>query len=654
MEKINELKKTDLFSHWANISYLPRWGVLLLDLFIALVALVISIYIGDSIIGFKMENSTTLPLWWQTGLVLVTQCFFFWVFHTYSGILRYSTFVDTMKVALSVGATGIVLIVTNLVVKYAVPGQEPPFLTTVLLIYIFVGITLLFSWRVTIKTIFEYISHRSSGVQKVLIYGTKSAGLSIAKMLQSNMESTYRPVGFISDSKDNMHHNLLGLKVYHLNDELITLMKEKDIHNLIISPIKMKELNPLQDLSIFIENNIRILTTPYFTNYDPDQDENTEISKIGRIESIQVEDLLERPAIDINTNNVEAILSNQVVLVTGGAGSIGSEIVRQIANFKPTAIILMEIAESPLHDLTIDLRRQYPHLQFVPIIADVRDIHMVEEVFAEYHPTVIFHAAAYKHVPLMEDFPNQAIMANVLGTKNMADMAIKYNAERFVMISTDKAVNPTNVMGASKRIAEIYVQSLFLKQVQKDANCTKFITTRFGNVLGSNGSVVPFFKKQIAEGGPVTVTHPDIIRYFMTIPEASCLVLEAATLGEGGEIFCFDMGHPVRIADLAKNMIRLAGYVPGKDIEITYTGLRPGEKLYEELLNQKEITLPTSNQKILVAKVLEYDFDTVATQIQALIEEAKTGKVFPVVQKMKDIVPEFKSKNSVYEQLDKN
>ena len=654
MEKINELKKTDLFSHWANISYLPRWGVLLLDLFIALVALVISIYIGDSIIGFKMENSTTLPLWWQTGLVLVTQCFFFWVFHTYSGILRYSTFVDTMKVALSVGATGIVLIVTNLVVKYAVPGQEPPFLTTVLLIYIFVGITLLFSWRVTIKTIFEYISHRSSGVQKVLIYGTKSAGLSIAKMLQSNMESTYRPVGFISDSKDNMHHNLLGLKVYHLNDELITLMKEKDIHNLIISPIKMKELNPLQDLSIFIENNIRILTTPYFTNYDPDQDENTEISKIGRIESIQVEDLLERPTIDINTNNVGAILSNQVVLVTGGAGSIGSEIVRQIANFKPTAIILMEIAESPLHDLTIDLRRRYPHLQFVPIIADVRDIHMVEEVFAEYHPTVIFHAAAYKHVPLMEDFPTQAIMANVLGTKNMADMAIKYNAERFVMISTDKAVNPTNVMGASKRIAEIYVQSLFLKQVQKDANCTKFITTRFGNVLGSNGSVVPFFKKQIAEGGPVTVTHPDIIRYFMTIPEASCLVLEAATLGEGGEIFCFDMGHPVRIADLAKNMIRLAGYVPGKDIEITYTGLRPGEKLYEELLNQKEITLPTSNQKILVAKVLEYDFDTVATQIQTLIEEAKTGKVFPVVQKMKDIVPEFKSKNSVYEQLDKN
>lgn len=651
MKKLNELKKTDLFSHWVNIGYLPRWGVLLLDLFIALIAFVVSYLIGDSIVGYDLN--VRMPLWEQMGLVLATQCLFFWVFHTYSGILRYSTFVDTLKVTFSVGATGVLLMIINLVIKYAL-HHTAPFLTSILLIYIFAGITLLFAWRVSIKTIFEYISHHSAGVQKVLIYGTKSAGLSIAKMLQSNMESNYRPVGFVADSKDHMHHNLLGLKVYPLNNDLIGLMKSQNITNLIISPLKMKELNPMQDLSIFIENNIRILTTPYFTDYSPShQDEDTK-QKIGRIESIQVEDLLDRPTIHITTNHVEAILTNKVVLVTGGAGSIGSEIVRQVARFNPKAIILLEMAESPLHDLTVDLRRKYPNQQFVPIIADVRDIHMVEEVFAEYHPTVVFHAAAYKHVPLMEDFPTQAIMANVLGTKNMADMAIKYNAERFVMISTDKAVNPTNVMGASKRIAEIYVQSLFLKQVQTNAHCTKFITTRFGNVLGSNGSVVPFFKKQIAEGGPVTVTHPDIIRYFMTIPEATCLVLEAATLGNGGEIFCFDMGHPVRIADLAKNMIRLAGYVPGKDIEIIYTGLRPGEKLYEELLNQKEITLPTSNEKILVAKVREYDFDQVAVSIQALIEDAKQGKVFPVVQKMKDIVPEFKSKNSVYEQLDKN
>lgn len=650
MKKVTELKKTDLFSHWVNIGYLPRWGVLLLDLFIALVAFVISYLIGDSIVGYDLN--APLPLWEQMGLVMVTQYLFFWVFHTYSGILRYSTFVDTVKVALSVGSTGALLIIINVVIKYAM-YQSAPFLTSILIIYIFVSITLLFAWRVSIKTIFEYISHHSDGVQKVLIYGTKSAGLSIAKMLQSNMESHYRPVGFISDSKDNIQHNLLGLKVYPLNNELIALMKNKNINNLIISPIKMKELNPLQDLSIFIENNIHILTTPYFTDYSPSQYDNA-MQKIGRIESIQVEDLLERPTIHLNTDHVEAMLSNEVVLVTGGAGSIGSEIVRQVASFNPKAIILMEIAESPLHDLTVDLRRKYPNLQFVPIIADVRDLSMVEELFAEYHPTVIFHAAAYKHVPLMEDFPTQAILANVLGTKNMADMAVKYGAKRFVMISTDKAVNPTNVMGASKRIAEIYVQSLFLKRVQQDTNCTKFITTRFGNVLGSNGSVVPFFKKQIAEGGPVTVTHPDIIRYFMTIPEATSLVLEASTLGNGGEIFCFDMGHPVRIADLAKNMIRLAGYVPGKDIEITYTGLRPGEKLYEELLNQKEITLPTSNDKILVAKVQEYDFDTIAKQIQTLIAEARTGKVFPVVQQMKDIVPEFKSKNSVYEQLDKN
>ena len=646
MKRMNELKKTDLYSHWVNIGYLPRWGVLLLDLFIALIAFIISYLIGDNIVGYDMN--TPLPLWAQMGLVLITQCMFFVIFHTYSGILRYSTFVDTMKVSFAVGTTGILLIITNIVVKLALQ-QEAPFLTSILLIYIFVGITLLFSWRVVIKTVFEYISHHTDGVQKVLIYGTKSAGLSIAKMLQANMESPYRPVGFISDTNDNMHHNLLGLKVYPLDKDLIAVMKSQNINQIIISPIKMKELNPLHDLSIFIENNIRILTTPYFKDYSPNQDEN--INKIGRIESIQVEDLLERPAIQINTNNVQSILSNKVILVTGGAGSIGSEIVRQVATFNPKAIILLEIAESPLHDLTVDLRRKYPNLQFVPIIADIRNIKMVEDVFAEYHPTVIFHAAAYKHVPLMEDFPTQAILANVLGTKNMADMAIKYNAERFVMISTDKAVNPTNVMGASKRIAEIYVQSLFLKQVQLDSHCTKFITTRFGNVLGSNGSVVPFFKKQIAEGGPVTVTHPDIIRYFMTIPEATCLVLEAATLGNGGEIFCFDMGHPVRIADLAKNMIRLAGLVPGKDIEITYTGLRPGEKLYEELLNQKEMTLPTSNQKILVAKVREYDFDIVTEQIQALINEAERGKVFPVVQKMKNIVPEFKSKNSVYEKL---
>ena len=648
-KSLKEIKQSDIFSHWTNIDYLPRWGVLLLDLLIALIAFSFSYIIGSNLLAYNIDN-LSLPIWLQMILLMIIQTIFFWGFHTYSGILRYSTFVDTIKVSLAVLSTGAILIITNLLIAYAL--NKVLFLNTLIAIYVFVAITLLFGWRVTIKTVFEYISHNNKGVKKVLVYGTKSAGLSIAKMLQSNMESKYSPVGFISDSNDDTHHNLLGLNVYPINEELISMMKKKNIRSIIISPIKKKEIDPLKDLSIFIENNIQILTTPYFTDYSPNQDKHT-TKKIGRIESIQVEDLLDRPAIEINTNNVQNILTNRVVMVTGGAGSIGSEIVRQVAPFSPQAIILVEIAESPLHDLTVDLKRKYPNLLFVPTIADVRNEKMIEKVFATYRPSVVFHAAAYKHVPLMEDFPTQAVIANVLGTKNVADMAIKYKAERFVMVSTDKAVNPTNVMGASKRIAEIYVQSLFLKQVQANSQCTKFITTRFGNVLGSNGSVVPFFKKQIAEGGPVTVTHPDIIRYFMTIPEASCLVLEAATLGNGGEIFCFDMGHPVRIADLAKNMIRLAGYIPGEDIEITYTGLRPGEKLFEELLNQKETTLPTTNKKILVAKVREYDFDVVAEQINKLIEEAQTGHTFPTVQQMKNIVPEFKSKNSVYEQLDK-
>lgn len=650
MKRMKDISKSDMFSHWINIGYLPRWGVLLLDLLIVLIAFVVSYMIGSQILTYDL--AARMPIWGQAIFVLVLQGVFFWAFHTYSGILRYSTFVDTLKVTAAVVANGLFLFLANLIVKYVTNYINPPFFTTVLVIYVFVAITLLFGWRVIIKTVFEYISHRSKGVDKVLIYGTKSAGLSIAKMLQSNLESQYRPVGFIADKYDDIQHDLLGLTVYPLNEQLMYTLKKHHIRHIIVSPLKMKQINPLVDLKPFIDNNIRILTTPYFTDFSIEENNDNINTIVGRIESIKVEDLLERPVIEMDTENVGTILKEQTVMVTGAAGSIGSEIVRQVAAFKPQTIVLFEMAESPLHDLTVDLRKEFPNQQFVPVIADVRNVDMVEEVFEEYHPHVVFHAAAYKHVPLMEDFPAQAILANVQGSKNVADMAIKFNAKRFVMVSTDKAVNPTNVMGASKRIAEIYVQSLFLKEAKENANCTKFITTRFGNVLGSNGSVVPYFKKQIAAGGPVTVTHPDIIRYFMTIPEASCLVLEAATLGDGGEIFCFDMGQPVKIADLAKNMIRLAGFEPGKDIEITYTGLRPGEKLYEELLNQKETTIPTKHKKILVAKVRDYDYQEVAEQIEALIQLAKTGKVFPTVKLMKQIVPEFKSKNSVYEELD--
>ncbi len=645
--KMNEIRRSDMLSHVSSFGYLPRWGVLLLDVFLCLLAFWSSVLIGQGMFDYK-EVGQDLDIWVQCLCTICIQLICFWIFHTYSGILRYSTFVDTLKSLLATLLTGFIILVTNSVIFY-MTGHKP-FLTTVTIIYAFIAFVLLFCLRVGVKTIFETVK-QSSGNPHVLIYGTKSAGIAIAKMLRSAGNTPYRPVGFISDPGQRQHFDLVGMHVFPLDDKLIAYMHARNIRNVIISPIKMRELNPAKDLQIFIDNNIHILTTPYFTEFD--KDANPDNLRIGRIDSIQIEDLLERPTININTENVRKVINKKVVLVTGAAGSIGSELVRQVQKYRPKAIVLFEQAESPLHDLRLDLEQQYPNTRFIPVIGDVRNRERVEEVFLDYRPDIVYHAAAYKHVPLMENNPNEAIRANVLGTKNMADMAVKYGVERFVMISTDKAVNPTNIMGASKRIAEIYVQSLFRHLQKENENCTKFITTRFGNVLGSNGSVIPYFKKQIAQGGPVTVTDPNIIRYFMTIPEACCLVMEASTLGNGGEIFVFDMGHPIKILDLAKNMIRLAGFIPGEEIPIVFTGLRPGEKLYEELLNQKETTIPTTNEKIMVAKVREFEFEKVDVEINQLIDLAGRNKPFMTVQKMKDIVPEFISKNSVYEQLDK-
>lgn len=647
--KKTTLLQSDIFSHLSSMGYLPRWGVLLMDLFLSTIAFAMSYLIGMGIFKYG-SNQMVMPIWGQLLLLLGVQLVFFWIFHTYSGILRYSTFIDTIKVLLAVVSTGLVLLVSNLIVMLT--WQYNIFLNTVAVIYIFIAFMLLFCLRVFVKTLFETVQLHASNIKKVLIYGTKSAGIAIAKMLRSSGDSMYRPVGFIDDSKNRQTYHLLGLKVYTLNEDLIRRMKAMNVRNVIVSPIKMQEINPSTDLAIFMENNIHVLTTPYFTEYDQ-EGIDLQNARIGRIDSIQIEDLLERATIDIDTENARLTLQDNVVLVTGAAGSIGSELVKQIVQYQPKAIVLFEQAESPLHDLLLELKRQYPQQRFIPCIADVRNRTRVEEVFNEMRPDIVYHAAAYKHVPLMESHPNESIQANVMGTKNLADMAVKYEVKRFVMISTDKAVNPTNIMGASKRIAEIYVQSLFKQLEKQNLDCTKFITTRFGNVLGSNGSVIPYFKKQILAGGPVTVTHPDIIRYFMTIPEACRLVIEAGTLGNGGEIFVFDMGKPVKIVDLAKNMIRLAGFVPNKDIQIEFTGLRPGEKLYEELLNQKEKTLPTKNKKIMIAKVREFPFEQVSEDVEELIKMSYQSKPFSTVQLMKQLVPEFISRNSIYEQLDK-
>lgn len=639
---LKELKQSDIFSHLSSLGYLPRWCVLLLDLMTCSLGYWLSIWIGSSLFHYQPTGVVISPIG-QYGILIAVQAVCFWLFHTYSGILRYSTFIDTLKVLSSVVVCSMTLLLTNIVWQLA--NSEKLFMNTALILYIFVTFVLLFCIRVGVKTLYESIRQAAISGPKVLIYGTKTAGIAIAKMLMASGNTPYHPVGFIDDKREERKYKLLGMRVHMLDEELFERMRSNHIQHVIISPLKMKELNPAKDLTVFLEHNIKILTTPSFTTYN---EESTK-SVIGRIDSIRIEDLLERETIRINTENVSKVLKNKVVLISGAAGSIGQEIVRQVLNYEPRAVVLLEQAESPLHDLTLDLKSQVPNAVLIPCIGNIRERERVEEIFSEFRPDVVYHAAAYKHVPLMEDHPNEAIHANVMGTKNMADMSVKYKVERFVMISTDKAVNPTNVMGASKRIAEMYVQAL-----NKETNDTLFITTRFGNVLGSNGSVIPYFKKQIQKGGPVTVTHPDIIRYFMTIPEACTLVLEASVLGNGGEIFVFDMGKPVKILHLAENMIRLAGYTPYQDIQITFTGLRPGEKLYEELLNQKETTLPTENEKIMIASVREYPFEEVSKGIDELIGLSYEGKPFETVRKMKELVPEFKSMNSVYQKLDSN
>jgi len=642
--KDNLLFHTDIFSHLTSLQYLPRWIVLFVDIILCVSAYTIASFITTKIYAGEVDIRI-LNFYQRISIALSLQIFFFWIFHTYSGVLRYSSYVDAAKLLFAVSANMVLIAIINIAVV-EIKGN-PIFHYSGLLLYSGFSFLFLFFLRLGAKTIFDYFSQNGGKITPVMIYGTKTAAVGIAKMLNSAQgDIKYKLVGFIDDDIKSTQRLIMGVKVYHFDEKIIKKTVSKKAKAVIISPTKLKSINTEVDLDVFLSNHLQVLTAPPVSIWKND------MPTIKQIKSIQIEDLLERPKIQIDTERVSAEHKGKVILVTGAAGSIGSEIVNQIISYKPQLIVLLDQAESPMHNLRLELEEKFPDQNISVFLADVRNKERMEYMMDMYRPDYVYHAAAYKHVPLMEDNPVESIQANVKGTKTIADLSVKYKVQRFVMVSTDKAVNPTNVMGASKRIAEIYVQSLYKKLIEDGNDNTKFITTRFGNVLGSNGSVIPLFKSQIENGGPVTVTHPEIIRYFMTIPEACTLVLEAGIMGNGGEIFIFDMGQPVKIVNLAKKMIHLAGFIPEVDIKIEYTGLRPGEKLYEELLNQKEITTKTHHPKIMIAKVQEYDYNHISTQIDELINYSQLCKNFLTVSQMKKIVPEFKSKNSQYERLD--
>lgn len=566
----------------------------------------------------------------------------FRIFHTYDGILRYSSFIDLQRVfyAVTFGAVLSAITKNMLLSTHFFPGVEIEYRNIVL--GALISTLVLWAIRVIAKTIFD-VSLSDYNIKHAFIYGVKEGGIGLAKQIKNSKPMKFKLMGFISDDTKIKHHHLMGTKVYAPNLNTIRKMRNNNISTLLISPgaINVFRANKdFQDALLAEGIHIYMPTTQEWNRNEQQQ-----------LKEVSIEDLLPRDEISIDMKSVGSMLHGKRILITGSAGSIGSEMVRQIAKYSPAELILIDSAETPQHDIRLMMAKQFPDIKAETIVTTICSKSRMEHIFKTYLPDYVFHAAAYKHVPMMENNPCESIQNNVYGTKILADLAVKYGVKKFVMISTDKAVNPTNVMGCSKRICEIYVQSLN-KAIEEGIinGKTQFVTTRFGNVLGSNGSVIPLFKKQIKAGGPVTVTDPRIIRYFMLIPEACKLVLEAGTKGNGGEIFVFDMGKPVKIADMAQRMINLSG---AKNVEIKYTGLRAGEKLYEEVLNEKESTKPSFHDKIRIAEVREYDYTEVSKQIDDLIEKSKLYDEMLTVKIMKEIVPEYKSNNSIYEKLDK-
>lgn len=627
-----------------NFGYLPRWLVLMIDLSIVLVSGIITFFLLS---GMNLEFVRQEHLFQTIVYYTVIHLFFFRLFRTYSGIIRHSSFIDALKLFFAQFCSLAVLSVINF--TYLMTVSEKLFLNTGVLINFILSFCLLFLYRVIVKQTFDkYIfTAQTKNLTKAIIFGTDANSIAVANALKSESPKRFKLIGFIDKMSQNNTKRILNLPIFQLKKNVPVLMRIHKAEAIIIADNSLSKLERSEIVDQCISYNFKAFTIPLITDWE----DEAEISK--NIKTFEITDLLERKPIVLNNVSISKQHHNKIVLITGAAGSIGSEIVRQVLQFNPNHILLLDQAETPLHHLMLEIACPEVNVKLTPIMADVRNYEYLEKVFKLYKPSVVYHAAAYKHVPLMEENPAQAIFTNVLGTKNVADLSQKYNVDRFVMVSTDKAVNPSNVMGASKRIAEMYVQSMHFKyRKNRSENYTKFITTRFGNVLGSNGSVVPLFTKQINEGGPITITHPDIIRYFMTIPEACQLVLEAGTMGKGGEIFIFDMGEPVKIIDLAYKMIRLAGLIPEKDIKIKIVGLRPGEKLYEELLNGHAKNLPTHHEKIMIAEEVCDEFDIVSDQIEDLVISSQMNNPNQIVSKMKKIVPEYKSMNSIFEQLD--
>ena len=628
-----------------NLSYLPRWIIVMMDVTVLIVAFFFTYLIFR---GTGLDYIITPHRFLFISSFFGVNIFFFWIFRTYSGIIRHSSYIDAVKLLFSQMAVLVLFLFFNF--AYELLFGAKAFLNTAFFINVVLSFCGLFLYRVVVKQTFElYFSEKGNNkLIRAIIYGTDANAISVANALKFETPSRFKIVGFVDKNNQNASKRMLDLPILVQKKKMPTLMRSVGAEGVIIADKSLTKEEQLIIVDQCLEYNFKVYNVPLISNWENQK----EISQ--KVKNIEIEDLLERQPIVLDNKSITRQLKDRTVLITGAAGSIGSEIVRQVLSFHPKKIIILDQAETPLHHLCLETQALISDSKIRTVIGDIRNKEALENLFSLYRPQVVFHAAAYKHVPLMEENPSQAILTNIQGTKNLADLACKYKVKKFVMVSTDKAVNPSNVMGASKRIAEKYVQSLHLRsQRENHSNATKFITTRFGNVLGSNGSVVPLFTKQIAEGGPLTITHPDIIRYFMTIPEACQLVLEAGAMGNGGEIYIFDMGKPVKIIDLARKMIKLAGFIPEKDIKIQIVGLRPGEKLYEELLNDTSKTLATHHEKIMIAQEIQDEFETLHVDIDELIGIANQYQNDAVVAKMKKIVPEFKSMNSTFELLDK-